>query len=124
MNKKFLTYFLLGCVIAWLIFSYFPATQNLLPTIAFSPSWHSALIGVGVIGALLFVAIQLWLVRTTVRALHTTNNTGHTDRKEHKATAQTQGFQFNLSVEAFWTALPILMTVVLAAVGYKIWTML
>jgi heme/copper-type cytochrome/quinol oxidase subunit 2 len=105
-NKKLFTYLLLSCVVAWLVFSYVPATQQMLPAIGYSTEWFSLLLWLGGISALVFLAIQIWLVGSTLQAL----------RQQRPIQSR-----LNLSKEVLWTALPILMTAFLIIVGYQIW---
>jgi heme/copper-type cytochrome/quinol oxidase subunit 2 len=95
--------------VLWLVVSYMPALQAELPIIAFAGGswWQSAS------GALLlvaFIALQVWLLYTTVAAVRTSQTGGN-------ATP----FRLKLGGEFFWTVLPILMTVALAWASYALW---
>ena len=99
---------LLVCVL-WLVVSYVPSLQTLLPTLAFAGSerWL-AMMAMAALG--LFVAIQLWLVYTTVNTV-----------RAHQAKHSQSPFRLKLGVELFWTALPIAMTIGLAWASYALW---
>lgn len=107
--QRLFTLAILIICIAWLVVSYLPGVQALLPTIAFSGnrSWLAIL---GAIALVVFIAIQLWLVYTTVVTV-----------RAHQAKRDGSPFRLNTGAELFWTALPIVVTVGLAWASYALW---
>jgi hypothetical protein len=94
--------------ILWIVVSYLPGVQAMLPTIAFvGGSWLASL---GLIALVVFIAIQMWLVYTTVATVRAFQVKGHDSP-----------FRLKLSAEFFWTALPIVMTVGLAWASVALW---
>jgi heme/copper-type cytochrome/quinol oxidase subunit 2 len=95
--------------ILWIAVSYLPSVQAMLPIIAFTSggSWFALF---SVIILLAFVAIQLWLVYTTVATIRT-----------FQAKGNSKGFRLKVGTELFWTALPIAMTIGLAWASYALW---
>jgi heme/copper-type cytochrome/quinol oxidase subunit 2 len=83
--------------------------QALMPTLAIAGSgkWLAAL---SLIALVIFVAIQLWLVFTTVATLRTS-----------QAKESGSPFRLRLGAELFWTALPIVMTIALAWASFALW---
>jgi hypothetical protein len=100
---------ILVSVIAWLVLSYLPGIQGMLPTIAFTGAW--ATLWLPVLAGLtlaVFVGIQLWLVFATGRMVRTP------DQPELRDAVR----QFGLRTgpEMILTAVPVAMTVVLGLV--------
>ena len=95
--------------ILWVVISYLTGAQAMLPTFSLTRvgSW---LAWFNVAGLIAFVAIQLWLVYTTVATVRTFQ----TRRTESP-------FRLNRGAEFFWTALPIAMTAALAWASYALW---
>jgi heme/copper-type cytochrome/quinol oxidase subunit 2 len=94
-------------VLLWLVLSYVPSTWVSLPTLAFPDSWISGLFPVLALAALVvFAGIQLWLL-WSVRRLPP----GPADFP----------VRIQRRTEFFWTALPLLMTLGLAAASYPVW---
>jgi heme/copper-type cytochrome/quinol oxidase subunit 2 len=121
-NKKAFIYTLLACVLAWLGLSYAPGLQARLPALAFSAAWHSALLWAGMLAVLVFLGIQIWLVGSTLWSLRVRKSAAW-DGARSKSPAPARQ-RVSLSAEAIWTALPILMTVLLALAGHRIWSAL
>jgi uncharacterized membrane protein YhdT len=97
----------LALVAGWLLVSYLPGALAAMPSIGY-PGWATSLLtGLALAAAAAFVAIQVWIVRTTDRSLVAAGDTAR---------------EFNLrrGPEAFWTALPVLMTVLLVAAVWLI----
>jgi hypothetical protein len=95
-------------IIAWLVFSYWPAGAALLPAITFGGAWSVAWLAVGAAVAMLAtLGIQVWLVYATTRALRKPS-----DPVQAMALSQ---FRLNVRTEAWLTAAPLFMTVALAA---------
>jgi len=113
--QKFLGYLILLGVIMWIVLSYLPASVVTLPTfsfpIAFNPLFQILL----AVGLALFLVLQGWLVWTTVKTIRTGQDRTDTPANE---------LNLSLTREAFWTALPIVMTIVLALVSYQTWVSL
>ncbi len=115
MVRRLLTFGLLGICGFWLLFAYVPGLQAWLPTIALGDDgafggngrWMAVL---ALLSLLAFIIIQLWLVHTTVRTV-----------RAYHAKGARPGFRLPLSIEIFWTALPIAMTVALAWASYPLW---
>jgi uncharacterized membrane protein YhdT len=91
-------------IAGWLILAYAPGIVPSMPTIGW-PAWsHTLLALLAGVGALLFVAIQAWIVWATDRSLVASS----------KVAAE---FGLNRGVEAVLTALPLIFTVLLIG-GY------
>jgi heme/copper-type cytochrome/quinol oxidase subunit 2 len=113
-NRKIFTYFLLCCVVAWLVLSYWPFGRSLIPLVSFPLGWRNELALLGAISICLFIGVQLWLVITTTRSL----------RKRQASPGKASpdaGLRLNVQAEIFWTALPIGITILLGVAGYWIW---
>jgi hypothetical protein len=94
-------------VVGWLLVSYLPGLLPMLPTLAY-PMWSLKLMAaVATAAAAGFVAIQLWIVRSTDRSLVAAGNTA-------------REFGLRRGPEAFWTALPIVMTLLLVAAVWAV----
>ncbi len=104
----------LGALLFWLIFSYVPASSFALPTISYGNEQvvrlFGVLLAVGLIG---FVAIQGWLVNASARMFR---SEGELQREEIRGE-----FAMRRGSEVLWTLIPLLMTVVLAALCYPTW---
>jgi heme/copper-type cytochrome/quinol oxidase subunit 2 len=119
-NKKAFIYTLLAYVLAWLGLSYAPGLQARLPALAFSAAWHSALLWAGMLAVLVFLGIQIWLVGSTLWSLRGRQSAAWDGARSKSPARQ----RISLSAEVIWTALPILMTVLLALAGHRIWSAL
>jgi heme/copper-type cytochrome/quinol oxidase subunit 2 len=96
----------LAVIALWLVLSYSPSIA--LPTAGY-PAWSQSLLAVaGILGLVAFLAIQVWIVRATDRAV--VSNAG-----------AAAGFRLNRRREFVWTALPIAMTAVLALLAVDLW---
>ena len=107
--RRLLTLAILLVCVLWLVVSYLPGIQALLPVLAFPATgkWFASL---SVAAFVIFVAIQLWLVYTTVVTV-----------RASQAKGQSSLFRLKVGIELFWTALPIAMTVALAWASYALW---
>jgi heme/copper-type cytochrome/quinol oxidase subunit 2 len=107
--QRLFTFAIIIISILWLVMSYLPGVQALLPTLSFvgSGGWLAWL---GVVGVIAFVAIQLWLVYTTVVTV-----------RAYRAKNNGSAFRLRTGAEFFWTALPILMTIAFAWASYGLW---
>jgi heme/copper-type cytochrome/quinol oxidase subunit 2 len=96
--------------ILWLVVSYLPGVQAILPTIAFrgDTTWLAWL---ALFAFFIFLAIQIWLVYTTVAAV-----------RDFQAKGNGSPFRLRPSVELFWAVLPVAMTVGLAWASYALWS--
>jgi heme/copper-type cytochrome/quinol oxidase subunit 2 len=112
--RKLLAVLILLGVISWLVLSYLPPGMIVLPAMAFSPSGLSALFPALLVAAVIvFAAIQLWLVWSTVKSLRTS--------RLEEAQGLEPRLKLNIFAEALWTALPLVGTLVLVVVGYRLW---
>ena len=119
-------------VIGWIVLSYLPTTLIMLPQFQYAPggamSVFPALI---LMGFLIFVSLQVWLVQTTVKSVRHYRTglavrhyrTGSTVRHYQNDTPSQQSGSFKLNVgrEAVLTVLPIGFTVALAVASYFWW---
>lgn len=110
--NRYLAYGSLLLSVAWLVLSYtdwVPAQLRFAASFVQYGDWFQQ---VTIIILLLFVGIQLWLLGSTVRVV-----------QRHQVNAPSLPGHFALRVfgEFFWTALPLLLTIALAFVGYQVW---
>jgi len=99
---------IVGGIVAWLVFSYWPAGAVLLPAIAFgggarSMGWMSIGAAVALLASL---GIQAWLVYVTAHSLRNPASTGQA--------AVLSQFRLNVRTEAWLTAAPLFITLALA----------
>ncbi len=101
---------MLAAVVAWLVFSYWPAGAAALPTWAFGSGATPMLAALAAAALLAAAAIQVWIVFATVRPL----------RRPADGAQAAVLRQFHLSVrsEALLTAAPLLITLALAGLIY------
>jgi heme/copper-type cytochrome/quinol oxidase subunit 2 len=101
----------LAGLIFWLVFSYLsPGLRPFAPS-ATQATWLRPLLPwVALVCLILFVAIQLQVLWSTQRI-----------RQWIAANVTEEGHKLNVAVELFWTALPLLMTLGLAALSYPTW---
>ncbi len=97
-------------VILWIVLTYVPDSLLPLPIIRFSGS-GGLLAGLTVACLVAFVAIQTYLVRSTVRGVD----------PDHQPPNTRSPFRLNRNAELFWTVLPLVMTLVLAWASYGLW---
>ena len=113
--RKLLAYLILLGVIAWIVLSYLPSSVMMLPKISF-PTAFNPLFQATLVGALaLFLVFQVWLVWTTVKNIQA---------GQQRTDSVTNKLNLSLAREAFWTAMPIVMTIVLALMSYQTWASL
>jgi hypothetical protein len=109
MIKYIISFVILLAIVMWLVLSYVPNLFGPLPAIAFSAgvmaSWAPWLAAVSL---LLMVAAQGWVLFTTGRALRRPPTLELAATIEH--------FNLRFGAEMFWTALPLVMLLLLAAV--------
>ncbi len=103
--RSLLVYALLASVLLWLVLSYVPAELVALPQIEAPRTADWLLRGLGVATVALFVALHLWLLRSTDRAV-----------KQTRA-----GFRLGRVAELVWTALPLGMALLLAWASLPLW---
>lgn len=111
--NRYIGYGSLLLLIGWLVLSYgawLPDRINIAVPLALVSGWFQQ---ATVVILLLFVSIQLWLLRSTFRMLHRRQQTG--------GQSMSTSFTLGMWSEIFWTAMPILFTVGLAVAGYKLW---
>jgi heme/copper-type cytochrome/quinol oxidase subunit 2 len=109
-RQRLLALLLLAAMVLWIVLSYLPTRR--LPVLAFSGA-SGVLAALAVAALLAFIAIQLWLIRSTMSSV---------SRSQH-GPAQPP-FRLKLGVELFWTALPLVITLALAWAGYARWVQL
>ena len=107
--RRIFTLAILAIIVLWLLVSYLPGIQAILPVVAFGGNglWMA---GLAVVALIVFIGIQLWLVYTTIITV-----------RGHQVKSPDSPFRLKLSVELFWTALPIVMTIGLAWASYALW---
>ncbi len=111
MRRWILTFVSLGVIGLWLVLAYAPSLPR--PTLGW-PAWSGVILAVlAGAGVLAFLAIQGWLVRDTDRFL-----SGHVP--EAQIVIQSE-FALEKRREIFWTAMPIVMTLGLAALSFGLW---
>jgi heme/copper-type cytochrome/quinol oxidase subunit 2 len=116
LGRYLLSILSLLAVVGWLILSYLPKTPFALPVLALPAGWSASLQASAVIGLLLFVLIQLVLVRSTM--IFRSQNVPEQSLQD---TAQVERIALNRTAELFWTVLPLIMTLGLAWASYQSW---
>ena len=101
---------MLAAVVAWLVFSYWPAGAAALPTLAFGPNATPALAALAGAALLITAAIQVWIVFATVRPLRRPANPAQA--------AVLRQFQLSVRSEALLTVAPLLITLALVGLIY------
>jgi heme/copper-type cytochrome/quinol oxidase subunit 2 len=109
--RKLLAYGLLLGALLWLVLSYLPESMVALPILSFPEALNPMFQRLLIFGAALFLALQLWLLLAT----------GGLFRPGRSSRTAANAFQLTLPRELFWTALPILMTIVLALASLRTW---
>ena len=99
---------MLAAVVAWLVFSYWPAGAAALPTLAFGADAGPTLALLAAAALAVTAAVQVWIVFATVRPLRRPAN-------EAQAAVLRQ-FQLSARSEVLLTIAPLLIT--LALVGW------
>lgn len=111
--NRYLGYGSLALVIGWLVLSYSAWLPTRLrfgaPLVEAGPWFQGATVAI----LLCFVAIQIWLLASTLRLLQ--------QRRRHDDQTMAGHFVLNTVGELFWTALPLLLTIGLALAGYRLW---
>jgi len=118
-------YIILLYVLFWLVFSYLPESFISLPEIDFPRGWTSTNFPIlFVICAIVFLLIQIWLVIATngffkgKRYLYSQDKNKQIENIVEAEGESILSFRLSRPQELFWTALPILMTIlVLMAVN-------
>jgi hypothetical protein len=107
--QRLLTLAMLLICVLWIVVSYLPGVQAYLPVIGFAQGapWLGAL---AVPAVLVFLAIQLWLLYSTVSTV-----------RAYQAKSPRSPIQLKLGAELFWTALPIAITIALVWASYARW---
>lgn len=111
MGQRLLWWLILAVIIAWIVLTYLPSSLIALPTIAFTGA-GGLLATLGVVALLAFLAIQFWLVRTTLKAVR-----GYRVDGNEPAPARPP-----LTAELLWTALPIAITLGVAWASFGMWS--
>lgn len=111
--RKILSYAILLSVLFWIVLSYVPASLVPLPDLAILPAGVNPLFrSLSVISLVLFVAIQTWIVRGTLQVLRPL------DRRRSLAHDE---FRLSRSREFIWSAIPVVMTLILALASLPTW---
>lgn len=98
----------------WLLFSYLPPTVLSLPQLQANNFASARLLQVlAIFCLLLFLVVQLLILWSTFRM-----------RKATEASTGENSLQLGSVGELFWTALPLLLTLGLAALSYQSWQQL
>ncbi len=112
MFQKLLSVALVVVSIIWIVFSHVTSLRDVLPAVAYpaGSSWMApaALLSLGI-----FLAVQLWLVWTTVAGVR---------RYQQRASGDAQPLRLHVGLEALWTAMPVVMTLGLAWAAYGLWS--
>ncbi len=111
--NRYVGYGSLLLLLGWLGLSYgawLPESARLIAPLAQVGNWFQQVI---LVILLCFIAIQLWLLRSTFRLLYRRPLTDAHPLPTH--------FALSLWREIFWTAIPLFLTIGLALVGYKLW---
>lgn len=107
-----LTSVLLG-VILWIVLSYVPASLVSLPEVSIQAVAANALFRrITVIGLIVFVALQVWLLISTMHIFRSGD--------ERKEVAEGE-FHLRRPAEFFWTVVPLIMTLALALATLPTW---
>ncbi len=102
----------LGMVCFWLIGSYLPQSK---PIISLSlPLPDSFLDGMVIFCFAAFLAIQIWILFSTKKALSSKS-------RPHQLNVKIADGNLNSRVELFWTFLPIVLTLLLAWSSWMFW---
>ncbi len=111
MRRWILTIASLGVIVVWLLLAYMPSLPR--PTLGW-PAGSGALLALLAGGGLLVcLLIQGWLVRDTNHFLR-----GEMPPAQVAIQAE---FELDKGREIFWTAMPIVMTLGMAALSYGLW---
>jgi heme/copper-type cytochrome/quinol oxidase subunit 2 len=113
--QRLLSAALLVVTIIWIVFSHLPPARALLPAVTYPGAypgdsrWMAAalLLSFGT-----FLAVQFWLLRATVTSVR---------RYQQRSSGDAQPLHLRLSLEALWTAVPVVMTFGLAWVASARW---
>ncbi len=109
--RKLLVYGLLLGTLLWLVLSYLPESMVALPLLSFSEALNPFFQRLLIFGVAVFLALQFWLLFATAGLF----------RSGQSSRTAADAFQLTLPRELFWTALPILMTIVLALASLRTW---
>ena len=111
MFQRSLTAALLVITIVWIVFSHVPSARALLPSVVY-PGHGATAAGVAALCLGVFLAVQLWLLRSTVAGVR---------RHQQEALGDAHPLHLHLGLEVLWTALPVVMTLGLAWAAYGLW---
>jgi len=110
-RRWILTIASLGVIALWLVLAYVPSLPR--PTLGW-PAWSGAPLAVlAGVGLLAFLLIQGYMVRATDQFL-----SGCAPAEQLVIQAE---FELDRGREIFWTAMPIVMTLALAAAAWPLW---
>ena len=111
--RTVLSYTLLLVVVLWLVLSYVPDSLVALPALSLGGEQIGSLFQQALLfGLVIFVALQAWLLRSSVRMFRPS---------EQGEESQAQRFGLNASVEFVWTFIPLVMTLGLALLSHQTW---
>ena len=113
MLQKLFGYAILVIALLWLVLSYIPASVVTIPQIFYPLEGDGHLFSYLLVGGfIVFIILQVWLVVASVQMFR------GTDGKENEMATR---FGLTRGVEAFWTAIPLLMTIGLDVVVWQMW---
>ena len=101
---------MLAAVVAWLVFSYWPAGAAALPTLAFGADAGPTLALLAAAALAVTAAVQVWIVFATVRPLRRPADAAQA--------AVLEQFRLNVRTETLLTAAPLIITLALAGLIY------
>lgn len=111
--QRLFAYAILVITLLWLVLNYIPASIVKIPQITYPPESDGRLFSYLLAGGVvLFVLLQVWLVVASLRMFRTADGTENITARR---------FGLTQGTEAFWTAIPLLMTIGLAVVVWQIW---
>jgi nitric oxide reductase large subunit len=109
--RKLVAYTSLAIILLWLFLSYLPASLVSLPILAFPDALNLSFQQILIAGTVIFLGLQVWILITTMGIF----------RSGQPSRAIAQAFNLSPGREFVWTALPILMTLLLAAAARQTW---
>jgi TRAP-type C4-dicarboxylate transport system permease small subunit len=121
LGRYFLSILSLLAVVGWLGLSYLPRTTFPLPVLALPLGWSAGLQIAAGIGFVLFVLIQLVIVRLTFNLRNQKLYSQDLPNQDLQNAAKGESIALNVAAELFWTMLPLVMTLGLALASYQSW---
>jgi heme/copper-type cytochrome/quinol oxidase subunit 2 len=110
-NRYALTLITLLGVVSWLFFSYAPPSVVLLPPLTLQEQWPRWLLQLlGVVSLILFVGVQGVILFSTLRF-----------SRVKPSNPDETSIKLSFPAELFWAALPLVLTLGLAALSLRTW---